>query len=254
MRLTKILLAGAMILSLGACKKYDGEKSARQREGWIESLNDSIADISSRRASDSARIEQLREDIATRISDFATVDNPREVEPYYILKKFRGSYPLQSTGIAARMMKNEQIELVASLRGHRFDAIRVSVGGNTAESDVVPADQALNYTSGGLTTVSFTGAKADSICILVSGNQAASISLSYLQNGVVRQSVTLSDSQKEWIASTWRVCGAEKEIHLLERRMLVDSRKIEILKITMNEKLNGKDSGQEDSQAASAEK
>ena len=195
-----ILLLIAIGGPTAGCRKYDGEKAAAQRNEWHESLSDSISAISTRRNTDSLRLVELRESLAERIGSFTQVSNPREVEPYYIQSRFKTRYPLSSTGIAARM---------------------------------TAGDQALNYTVRGLTTVSFTGAKADSICMFVADHQATPLTLTYLQDGARAAQITLNTDQKEWIASTWGVCGAHKEARMLEKRMLSDSRKIELLKITL---------------------
>ena len=228
-----ILLLIAIGGPTAGCRKYDGEKAAAQRNEWHESLSDSISAISTRRNTDSLRLVELRESLAERIGSFTQVSNPREVEPYYIQSRFKTRYPLSSTGIAARMTAGEQAEIIAALSGPRFNAIRLSDGNQSVESDVVPADQALNYTARGLTTVSFTGAKADSICMFVADHQATPLTLTYLQDGARAAQITLNTDQKEWIASTWGVCGAHKEARMLEKRMLSDSRKIELLKITL---------------------
>lgn len=230
-----MLIAAALLPGAG-CRKYDGKEAAAQREEWTSALADSITAIAARRQTDSLRLEQIRAELAERISDFSQVNNPREVEPYYILSRFRGRYPLAGTGIAARMMNNEQAELVAALSGHRFNAIRISCDGQSVTSSTVPADQALNYTSGGLTTVAFTGAGADSICALVAGHASGPVTIEYLQDGAVARSLPLTPDQKEWLAGTWAVCGAHKEARFLEKRMLTDSRKIELLRITLDSK------------------
>lgn len=229
-----LLLLGASIL--GGCRGYSGEKAREQREQWSNSLKDSIRVISEQRGRDSLQVVELQAKVEAEIGNFTMVNNPREVEPYYILSQYKGSYPLSATGIAARMMKNEQIELIAALSGRQFNAIRVEAAGESAESAVVPHDQALNYTANGLTTVAFTGAKADSVCDLISRNSGADISLQYLQNGGVQSSVKLTPAQINWIEKTWSLCSAHKQTMILEKKMLSDSRKIEILKITLAEK------------------
>lgn len=224
-----------LIAGTAGCKKYSGEKAAQQRQEWLKSLDDSISSLSARKEADSQRLEELRSLIADRLAAFTQVDNPREVEPYYILSRFRGSYPLSSTGIAARIMRNEQPELIAALKGARFNAVRAVSASRTATSATVPADQALNFTSGGLTTVAFTGAEADSICMLIGESKDAPLTLEYLQNGSVAGKITLSPEQKAWVADTWSLCAANREAHSLEKRQLTDSRKIEILKIKLQE-------------------
>ncbi len=227
-------MAAAMLVGVSGCRKYSGEEAAQKRADWTASLHDSIAQVAAQRHTDSLRIEQLRAEMAENISRFTMVNNPREVEPYYILSAFKSQYPLKSTGIAARMMKNEQAEIIAALSGGRFNAIRVTSPQGEVTSDVVPADQALNYTAGGLTTVAFSGNAADSICEFVAAHREQPLTLEYLQNGSAAKRITLSQNQKQWIASTWDLCGANKETRILEKRMLVSSRKIEILRLTLN--------------------
>lgn len=233
----KTLLLTIVLISLACvgCKKYNGEKAAEQRSAWIASLNDSIANISAARQADSIRLDELRGRLTEEIGEFTQVANPREVEPYYILKTFRGRYPLSTTGIAARMTASEQMELIAALSGARFNSIRVSVGNNSATSLTVPADQALNYTSGGLTTVAFAGAQADSIGMVVAEAGDMPVKLEYLQNGTVAKSTLMTPDQKSWISGTWSVCGAHREARRLENALLIAGRKIEILRITLRQ-------------------
>lgn len=235
MNIKRILPGVALLLILlPACKGYDGKKAEEDRSKWVASLNDSISDLSKIRMQDSLRLEELRLNVAETLSQFTTVDNPREVEPYYILTSFRSSYPLNSTGIAARVLKNEGLEIVAALSGNRFNSLRVSADGKSVETQTVPADQALNYTAGGLTTVAFSGPKADSLAMLVTGCREGNIQLSYLQNGAQVKNITLSEPQKRWISSTWQLCSTQHQIHSLESSLLLSSRKLQILKITLD--------------------
>lgn len=230
-----------LITSLAGCRGYNGDKVRQERADWMESLEDSIRTISEQRGRDSIRVIELQAKVAGEIGDFTTVANPREVEPYYILTDYKKDYPLKSTGIAARMMKNESIELIAALSGRKFNSIRVEADGKSAASDVVPADQALNYTANGLTTVAFSGVSADSICDFVQANQSQTLNLQFLQNGAVASTVKLSPAQISWITRTWSVSSAHKQARILEKKMMADTRKIEILKITLAEKKTDKE-------------
>lgn len=233
---TITLLSSLAILgiALTACKGYDDSKAREDRQEWITSLADTISIIEKTRTQDSLNLDQLREEVADRLQNFMIINNPREVEPYYILKAFRASYPLNSTGIAARVLKNEGMEIVAALTGKRFNAIRISSGQNSAESQIVPADQALNYTAGNLTTVAFSGSKTDSLAMLVAENAANKVKLEYLQNGNVAQSIILSQNQINWISETYSLCSNQAEIHNLENSLLISSRKLQILKLTLD--------------------
>lgn len=233
------IYASAVILALGAsaCKGYDSKKAEEERGRWVESLSDSISIVQKQHVSDSVRLADLQARIAEEISAFSTVSNPREVEPYYILKTFRSSYPLKSTGIAARVLKNEGLELVAALSGSQFNSIRIKTGDQMLETQTVPADQALNYTAGGLTTVAFTGSRADSLAMAVADNVSSEITLEYLQNGKICRSVSITPAQKKWIADTWHLCSSQMEVHALEKSMLLGSRKLQILRLTLDKEL-----------------
>lgn len=227
------LAALFLLCLLPACKGYDGTKAKEDRNAWLTSLSDSISLLTKERQQDSLRLEELHQRVGETIADFTTVSNPREVEEYYILKSFRSAYPLNSTGVAARVLKSEGLELVAALSGARFNTLRAVSGNESAETDRVPADQALNYTAGGLTTVAFSGAKADSVAMLISRNAASSVTLQYLNDGKIAKSISLTDLQKQWISQTWQLCSMQKEIHSLENSMLLSGRKLQILNLTL---------------------
>lgn len=226
-----ILLSIVLSLTASSCRKYDGKEAAQQREDWKSSLSDSISNLSKAYSEDSVRLITLREDVARQIESFTTVDNPREVEAYYIYTPFKGKYPLTGAGVAARLLKNEALELVAASKA-RFSAIRVTAGGESAETEVVPPDQALNYTANGLTTVAFTGAKADSVAMLVANHAGEQVKVEYLNPGVVA-TLNLPADAREMIGATWKLYDEMCQSHLAEKSMGINSRKIEILRMTI---------------------
>ena len=124
-----------MALSLSSCG-YDGAKAKADRDDWHTQMADSIKSLQKKASADSA--------LLWGAEDFNIVDNPREVEPYYILSSWKGKYPLSGPGLAARVMKNEGLELIAASRS-KFSAIRVSAGDDSATSETVEPDQPLNY-------------------------------------------------------------------------------------------------------------
>lgn len=230
-------MAGILLLTLGAgCRKVASPPSTAARDEWLASLQDSIDCIRAQRRSDSLEINSLRAIIDAEIANFSEVANPREVEPYYMLSSFRGSYPLSSTGIAARMTQGQKLELIAALSGKRFNAIRVSSdGAGNVGSEVVPADQALNYTAGGLTTVAFSGTPADSVGAFIASHRDMPVTLQYLQNGSVVASIKLSDSQKRWIGETSDLTIARQRLDSLEKSQILNARKIELLHLKLME-------------------
>ncbi|MDE6271572.1 MAG: hypothetical protein K2M31_01015 [Muribaculaceae bacterium] len=228
------LLLIPVIASIAGCKKYSGEKAAQERAQWIASLNDSISNISAQRKADSLRITQLRSDIDLWLKNFTQVNDPKQVEPYYIHSSFMGSYPLNSTGIASRIKDNQEFEIVAALSGSQFDAIRLTAGEYSISSPVVPPDQGLNFTSSdGLTVCSFSGKEITPIAEFVAVHEPEQIWMEYLRNGQVRSSIYLSHPQKRWISETWRMASARQLLDSLERRQMLTARKLELLHITL---------------------
>ncbi len=232
-RISGVVFAAAVCLTavLPSCKKYDGRKAAEDREEWIASLKDSVEYLENLNVGNAVAIDSLRTVVAKNLESFSTVDNPREVEPYYIYTPFKSSYPLTSTGLAVRILKNETPEVIAAST-RPFSAIEVSNGGRTYRTPVVPPDQALNYTANGLTTVSFTGAVADTISAVVAGAETPA-KVIYLNPGETN-SCTLPKNVMTLFRATRNLYDNQTELHRLERDINVNARKIEILKLTLN--------------------
>ena len=229
------ILTGVIFSACGSDNKR-AEAAAAARREWYDSLRDSIALITALREKDSLEIISLRTRIDELLPEFTPVENPREVEPYYILSAFRGSYPLRSTGIAARVTASQRFELIAALNGQGFDAIRVvAPDGTSATSATVAHDQALNYTSGSLTTVAFTAGPSDNIGRLVEARGDAPLTLEFLRGGKCVASHKLSDAQKRWISTTWRLADCRKSLDSLENASTINSRKLGILVMRENQ-------------------
>lgn len=220
-------------LLLFSCKKEANHDTETRRQEWLTSLQDSISSLKQLQTQDSVEIISLREQIDENLKNFTVVNNPREVEAYYILSPFRGNYPLNSTGIAARMLKSQKLEIVAALSGSRFNSISVTDATGSVTSDIVPADQGLNYTTGGLTTVAFSGAKADSIGEFIA-TSSSPLTLNYLQGGKRIASQKLSDAQKRWIGNTWTLTNMRSRLDSLENAQMLNARKIELLVLTLH--------------------
>lgn len=229
MKKTLILLTVLGTLMAPACtqRRHDGEE---KKQNYIQSLKDSLAATTTQIDSCRANIDRLNQQLADGLQQFAVVENPREVEGYFILNSWRKRYPPTATGIVARMSKSEQLELVAFLRGGSFNRIEVSAVGNTVASAVVPHDQALNYTVDGNTTVMFDGAKADSIADFIANNELNKIELRFINNGRITGRTTLPDDTKNMIARTWGVAGARKELIKNEARTAMLQQKVNLLR------------------------
>lgn len=234
-----IPIIGIVMIS-GACHRRNEAKERIQaeREAWEASLPDSLKAVE--RQSDSLRqeIETLNQDMERMLPAFDYVNNPREVEGYYIAKEWGSSYPLKSTGLVARLTNGEKLELIAALSGGgHFDRIRVNAGNETAESSAVPYDQALNYRLTNLNIVCFSDSAANSCAKLIADHNGSDIKITFLNAG--KQSGTFSYPQKSQslMAETWnlfdtrcRIRQDEHRIPLLARKTAIITEKIEKLK------------------------
>lgn len=213
-KISCLLLASAALFACGH-KKSEAEK---EREQWLSSLNDSILLYRKQMEEVTAQLSAVQDEVGRMIVNFSYVNNPREVEGYYILDGWQSHYPLTSTGIVARITENEGFELIAALEGGTFNQIAASADGQTVSSGIVPHDQALNYRDGSLNRVCFSAAKADSVGRFINDNVNAGISLIFLENKAVK-AIPMDKSQQRMVADTWRLFNLQTRAHRLEREM-----------------------------------
>lgn len=220
-----LLLPLAAALALGACGGKGGSEARDARQEWLMSLNDSIDALRAQVDSVNDEIEALRTQVGAMLDDFERVDDPRQVEGFTIYKGWARRYPLTQTGVVARMTENEALELVAALQGGTFEQIRATGSAGSATSARVPYDQALNYRAGGLNTVAFTGAAADSVGAVIA-QSAGDVQIEYIGSKTITR--RLSPAEKEMIAATWRLTDARKRSAYLERLLPLLRERIKI--------------------------
>lgn len=210
------LLAG---ISSGCGRKNEAKERVKaERDAWIASLPDSLAAVKAQMDSLQSEISTLTQDAESMLPDFKYVDNPREVEGYYIANAWAPTYPLTATGLEARLTKSEQLELIAALGGGaHFDRIRVAAGGETAETSTVPHDQALNYRMAGLNTVCFSDSAAASCARLIADNQDTQIRIIYLNGGKETGALNYSKANAAVMAKTWNLYDTRRKIGRDER-------------------------------------
>lgn len=211
-------LMAVAAISLSACGGGKKTEAEQQRETWLNSLNDSIALYQKQMESVSSELTEMQRKVGEMVVDFDYVNNPREVEGYYIYKGWKSRYPLAQTGLLARVTEDERFELLATLAGAVFNEIAATSDGVSVSSDVVPHDQALNYRAGNLNKVCFSGEKADSVGALIADHESATVTVAFL-NGNRTGSLQLPNDQKQMIASTWRLYSMQKKAHSLEKEM-----------------------------------
>lgn len=231
-----------VLLTTGAIgcrgKNEAKERIQAEREKWEASLPDSLKAVERQTDSIKAELQALNNCFDAMVHTFEYVDNPREVEGYYIAGAWKGNYPLKSTGLVARITKSEKLELIAALAGGaHFDRLRVEANGQSAETSVVPHDQALNYRMTGLNTVCFSDSAATSCARLIAENNGSDVKIIYLEGG--RQTGVLSYPQQAQsvMMSTWnlyevssRIARDERMIPMLAKKGAIISAKIESLK------------------------
>lgn len=215
------------VIGLASCSGGNAERSADK--AYAAALKDSIRNIQAEIDSCDRNLDILRDNQDVWLRDFTTVANSREAAPYMIYTPFKEKYPPTETGLIARLAENGQLELIASLRGARFDQIAVTADMETVTSDVVSPDQALNYFADGLNTVMFTGPKADMIGHLIADNELNPITVSFI-NGKPVKAMKLPEEYSKMISTTFELYNTQKQIAALERRVPMLHRKIDLLR------------------------
>lgn len=232
---TPVILASSM-----GCKRRNVEKERIQaeREKWEASLPDSLKAVERQTDSIKAELRALNNSFEAMVHTFDYVENPREVEGYYIAGAWKENYPLKSTGLVARITKNEKLELIAALAGGaHFDRLRVEANGQTAETSVVPYDQALNYRMTGLNTVCFSDSAATSCAGLIAENNGSDIKIVYLEGDRQTGALSYPKQSQSLMMSTWnlyevtsRISRDERMIPMLAKKGAIINQKIESLK------------------------
>ena len=220
----------------GGCHRRNEAKERIQaeREAWEASLPDSLKAVE--RQTDSLRneIKQLTGKMEALLPSFEYVNNPREVEGYYIAKEWVASYPLKSTGLVARLTKGEDLELIAALSGGaHFNQIRINAGGETAETSVMPYDQALNYRLTNLNIVCFSDSESNTCAELIARNNGGDVKITFLNSGKRTGTLTYPRKSQELMTETWslfdtryRIQKDERLIPLLAKKGAIISGKI----------------------------
>lgn len=218
-----------MLASCGSAGKTEADKDKAANE-YKEALKDSVKSLGVEIDSCKSALGEINNNVGVWLRDFTVVENPREVEGYYIMNGWQSRYPLSSTGLVARLTKGEELEVIAALQSGRFNRIEVSSGDVTVTSSEVAHDQALNYSDGKLNTVMFSGQNAADMAKLIADNELNGVKLVFLEGGKVSGSWTLPTANKKMISATWMLYSSLKEQKRLENRELLLQKKLDILR------------------------
>ncbi|MDE5812731.1 MAG: hypothetical protein K2H72_00455 [Muribaculaceae bacterium] len=225
--------------SMGCRRKNEAkERVQAEREKWEASLPDSLKAVERQTDSIRAELKALNNSFEAMVHTFDYVDNPREVEGYYIAGAWKVDYPLKKTGLVARITKSEKLELIAALAGGaHFDRLRVEANGQTAETSAVPYDQALNYRMTGLNTVCFSDSAATSCARLIAENNGGDVKIIYLEGDRQTGALSYPKEAQSIMMSTWnlyevssRIARDERMIPMLAKKGAIINAKIESLK------------------------
>lgn len=225
----KITIAILPALLLASCAGGNADKD-KAKNDYRQALTDSITAAQRNVDSCENRLKVMTDNVNQWMRDFTVVNNSREVEGYYIFNGWQNRYPLQSTGMVARISNGERLELIAALKGSTFNAVMVESGEKSATTAVVPHDQALNYRREGLNTVMFAGAEADSVAQMIADNELNVVKVIFLENGKPKGSWQIPEDYKKMISATWMLYSSRQQQMRLEAEMKKEFKKIEILR------------------------
>lgn len=225
----KITIAILPALLLASCAGGNADKD-KAKNDYRQALTDSVTAAQRNVDSCENRLKVMTDNVNQWMRDFTVVNNSREVEGYYIFNGWQNRYPLQSTGMIARISNGERLELIAALKGATFNAVMVESGEKSATTAVVPHDQALNYRREGLNTVMFAGAEADSVAQMIADNELNVVKVIFLENGKPKGSWQIPEDYKKMISATWMLYSSRQQQMRLEAEMKKEFKKIEILR------------------------
>ncbi|MDE6650061.1 MAG: hypothetical protein K2K45_09050 [Muribaculaceae bacterium] len=239
-KICTILSIPVIIAPSMGCKRGNEAKERVQaeRERWEASLPDSLKAVERQTDSIKAELQALNNSFDAMVHTFEYVDNPREVEGYYIAGAWKEMYPLKRTGLVARITKNEKLELIAALSGNaHFDRLRVEADGATAETSAVAHDQALNYRMADLNIVCFSDSAATSCAKLIAEKNGSDIRIVYLEGDRQTGALSYPKQAQSAMMSTWnlyevisRISRNERMIPMLAKKGAIINQKIESLK------------------------
>lgn len=219
----------------GENKKSNGPSQAsRDHAAWRASLTDSIDSLSALSESLQTQLMQSRTVLDSLAAEFDVVNNPTLVEKYRVAKGWKNYDSTSSTGIVARLLEDNTIELVATLAGGNFNQLSFSANGNSVTTDAVAPDGANNNTIGNVCRVAFCGNKAADVAEFVAHNISSEIKMSYMRSGRSVNTVTLSAAQKKMIAATYNLNDALAATRNIERQLPVIFKKLELFSSETN--------------------
>lgn len=242
-----ILGCGMLLVALCGCNNGGSTdtvtEAAKAHAQWRSTLNDSVAKYDALQASLLQQTDSLSVDLARLADSFDAVTDPRLVEKYRVARGWKNYDSTSGTGVLARLLEDNSVEIVATASGCSFDAIRFESAGLSAETKPVPADGELNQTIGKTGRVAFNGDDALRLARFVRDNAAGVVMIRYIGAGRVVDKRELTTGQKEMIALTAELHDTQQAVDSLNREYTKAFNKYQLYKQEVEQDRAAKTSG-----------
>lgn len=227
MRKNFLILPVAGILLIACADKKDhaaegATKAYRDHKAWRASLKDSVDSLKVLYDLNIEQTDVLHSEFEQSVSLFDVISDPVLVEKYRVLKGWKGYDSTAGTGVLARLLEDNTIELIVSCAGERFTSITLESESQKVASETVPEGNALNTTIGSVCRVAFNNAAP--LAEFVYDHKDENVLLRF-SNG---KSIVLTSGQKNMIAATWHLLSTQKRLNELEAQQIVLYNKINI--------------------------
>lgn len=225
-RILLIIPAAAILFAScgagGGSANRGPSKAYKDHKAWRVSLTDSVDSLRNLYDQNIDKIDELHSEFELAAIQFDVVSDPILVEKYRVLKGWKGYDPYAGTGVVARLLEDNTIELVVSCASGKFSSVTFESGAESVSSENVPEGNALNTTMGGVCRVAFNN--ASSLAEFVYTHKEDNVLLRF-SNG---KSISLSPKQKAMIAATWHLLYTHRMLNELEARQVVVYNKLNL--------------------------
>lgn len=219
-----VLFVATVLWACGDKKSGDTDSksqtpAAREHAAFRESLRDSAAYYADRADLLKAQVDTLNSRFETLNAQLEIDDREEYVEIYRVAKGWKGYDTMAGTGIIARLLENGTVEVVASSSAGPFLYVSLSAGSKSISTSPVPEGGGLNYTTGGISRVTFIGPDALALCRFADEHKGETLTLTY--KGAKDYSVKLTGKQAEMLSLLGEVTVLKNELDQLNKDYMV---------------------------------
>lgn len=238
--LPKYLLEGlaALILSVaalfsGACSRSDKDAdsltpAARQHAQWRASLADSVTKYEQLQADIQAQLDSLLPRTASLADEFDAITDPVLVEKYRVPRGWKNYDTTSGTGILARVLEDNSVEIIATCAAGPFQAVTLSSGTASFTSKSIPVDGEINQNINGTGRLAINGHEATAIARMAASSENT-LTLSYISaSGKPLAKITLSQKQKQMLSDVARLHSSQQLMDSLNRAYTIAFNKMQL--------------------------